>query len=287
MFRSFRLLISYILIMGRRTSVEKRELVITHFKNGKTQKQIAEIVNLSCSTVQYIIQRYVREGRIADKSRKAPNKIFTEADELWILRKIKQNPRLSAPALAKEAENFLGKSCNPETIRRILRRADFHGRTARNKPFISPKNLKSRLQFARDHVNKDQSFWDKVIFADESKFNLFGSDGKSYIWRKPNTELHPQNLRGTVKHGGGHVMVWGCMSSSGVGNLVFINDTMDKTVYLNLFQNNLLQSAEKLGIADDFWFYQDNDPKHKSNIVQAWLSRNCPHVVKHQPNHQI
>lgn len=265
--------------MGRRTTLEKREVVIQHFKDGKTQKQIGEMVNLSASTVQYIIQRFVRENRVADKIRKAPNKIFTESDERWILRKIKQDPHLSAPALAKEAEISLGKTCNPETIRRILRHDNFHGRTARNKPFISPKNLKSRLKFAKDHVNKDQSFWNTVIFADESKFNLFGSDGKSYVWRKPNTELQPKNLRGTVKHGGGHVMVWGCMSSAGVGKLVFIDDTMDKHVYLDLLKNNLLQSAEKLGVREGFRFYQDNDPKHKSQLVQTWLVWNCPHIV--------
>lgn len=261
--------------MGRRTSIEKRELVITHYKNGKSQKKIAEIVDLSISTVQYIIQRFVRENRVVDKARDAPNKIFREADERWILRKIKKEPTISAPTLTKEVETVLGKSCNPETIRRILRKADFHGRTARNKPFVSERNKKSRLQFAESHVNKDETYWEDVIFADESKFNLFGSDGKAFVWRKPNTELDPKNLRGTVKHGGGHVMVWGCMSSAGVGNLVFIDDTMDKTVYLNLLKSNLLQSAEKLGIRDRFRFYQDNDPKHKSQLVQTWLIWNC------------
>ncbi|XP_039969441.1 uncharacterized protein LOC120781305 [Bactrocera tryoni] len=38
--------------------------------------------------------------------------------------------------------------------------------------------------------------------------------------------------------------------------------------------------AEDLGIKDDFRFYQDNDPKHTSGIVQTWLIYNCPHVMK-------
>lgn len=265
--------------MGRRTTIEQRELIIHHYKNGHSRRKIAEMVCLSDSTVQCIIYRFRHENRILDKGRKAPNKIFNDADERYIVRKIKKNPKLSAPKLVAEVKNELNKSCSAETIRRILRNHDFNGRIARRKPFISRKNQAARLKFAKEHITKDSSFWEHVIFADESKFNIFGSDGQTYVWRKPNTELQNKNLKPTVKHGGGSVMVWACMSSSGVGNLQFIENTMDKNMYLDILKANLLQSAEKLGIRDEFRFYQDNDPKHKSGIVQTWLIWNCPHLM--------
>ncbi|GFX25180.1 transposable element Tcb1 transposase [Trichonephila clavipes] len=65
---------------------------------------------------------------------------------------------------------------------------------------------------------KTDNFWKKVIFSDESKFNIFGSDGRRTVWRKPNTALDPKNLHPTVKHGGVSIMVWGRMVSNGVGN---------------------------------------------------------------------
>ncbi|XP_065363321.1 uncharacterized protein LOC135956697 [Calliphora vicina] len=217
---------------------------------------------------------------ISDKGRSAPNKIFNATDERYIVRKIRQNPKLSAPKLATEVKNELNKTCSAETIRRVLRKHDFNGRVARKKPFINKKNQAARLKFAKEHINKDSSFWEPVIFADESKFNIFGSDGQTYVWRKPNTELQNQNLKPTVKHGGGSVMVWACMSSSGVGNLQFIETTMNKDVYLDILKANLLQSAEKLGIRQQFRFYQDNDPKHKAGVVQSWLIWNCPHLMQ-------
>lgn len=266
--------------MGPRTTIEQRELVLKHFKNGHSRRKIAEMVSLSDSTVQSIIYRFVRENRMHDKGRNAPNKIFNKTDERHIVRKIRENPRVSAPKIANEVEAELGKSCHPETIRRVLREHDLNGRIARKKPFISARNMKTRVNFTKEHLNKDAAFWNTVIFADESKFNIFGSDGASYVWRKPNTELQAKNLKATVKHGGGSVMVWACMSAAGVGKLEFIETTMDKMRYLDILRSNLLDSAEKLGIRDNFRFYQDNDPKHKSGIVQTWLVWNCPHVMQ-------
>ena len=92
----------------------------------------------------------------------------------------------------------------------------------------------------------------------------------------PNTELQNQNLKPIVKHGGGSVMVWACMSSSGVGILQSIESTRNKDIYLDILKANLLQSAEKLGTRDQFRFNNDNEPKHKAGLVQSWLIWNCP-----------
>ncbi|GBM31488.1 hypothetical protein AVEN_141187-1 [Araneus ventricosus] len=71
-------------------------------------------------------------------------------------------------------------------------------------------------------VDKDISFWKSAIFVDESKCNIFGSDGRIIVWRKPNEELNPKNLLPTVMEMGGGIMVWGYFATSDMGNLVFI-----------------------------------------------------------------
>lgn len=66
-------------------------------------------------------------------------------------------------------------------------------------------------------------------------------------------------------------MVWGCMGSNVVGNLEFIESKMKKIDYLNTFLKNLKATAQKLGVSDDFYFQQDNNPKHTAYIVRLWL----------------
>ena len=133
------------------------------------------------------------------------------------------------------------------------------------------RNRKFRIESAVYHLKKDESWWNVVIFRDESKFNLFGSDERVMVWCKPNTELKPQNLKPTVKHGGGNVMVWGGISSKSVGKFLFIDGIMKQHSYLKILNDYLKQSAEKMGIKDIFKLYRDNDPKHKAYKVRPWL----------------
>ncbi|GBM05993.1 Transposable element Tc1 transposase [Araneus ventricosus] len=117
-------------------------------------------------------------------------------------------------------------------------------------------------------VDEYISFWESVIFVDESKFNIFGSNGRITVCRKPNEELNPKNLLPTVKDGGGGIMVWGCFAASGMGNLVFIENNMDQCKYMNILKENLKISAQKLGIQNTFKLYDDNDSKHTALNVR-------------------
>ena len=75
----------------------------------------------------------------------------------------------------------------------------------------------------------------------------------------------------TVKHGGGGVIIWGCMATSGVSQLTFINSTLDPLGYLNTLKENLKHSAQNLNHGDDFSFQQDNDQKNTAHNVMFWL----------------
>lgn len=50
-------------------------------------------------------------------------------------------------------------------------------------------------------------FRHSVIRSDESKYNLFGSNGRQSVTRKPNTGLETCNMHPTVKHGAGNVLI--------------------------------------------------------------------------------
>ncbi|GBN23102.1 hypothetical protein AVEN_251870-1 [Araneus ventricosus] len=114
-------------------------------------------------------------------------------------------------------------------------------------------------------LDKDISFCESVIFVDESKINIFGSDGRIGVWRKPNEELNPKNLLPTVEHGAGGIMVCGCFTASGVANLFSL-----KIIWTNIsiLKENLKISAPKLRIQNTFKLFQDNDLEHTALNVR-------------------
>ncbi len=84
---------------------------------------------------------------------------------------------------------------------------------------------KACKQFAEDKQTKDVDYWNHVLWSDEIKINLFGSDGVKRLWRQPSEEYKDKRVLPTVKHGGGSVMVWGCMSAAGTVEIQFIEGT--------------------------------------------------------------
>ncbi len=68
---------------------------------------------------------------------------------------------------------------------------------------------KGAKQFAEDKQTKDMDYWNNVLWSDEIKINIFGSDGVKRVWRQPGEESKDKCVLPTVKHSGGSVMVWG------------------------------------------------------------------------------
>ena len=110
------------------------------------------------------------------------------------------------------------------STQRRLREAGLHGRKARKKLHLTVAHRRARLCFARDHKYWTAEQWSKVIFSDESRFLLFRSDGRAYIWRALDEEFHDECLQARVKHGGGGIMVWGALTLEGSGTLRKLKD---------------------------------------------------------------
>lgn len=268
---------------GKRTSFDITQLVYYNHHMGKSVQELSEMFSLTRQTIYNILNRAKNEGRLEPKPTNGRPSKISKRTERVLLRKIDRNPQISTRNLASELKEECGVLVSHETIRQFLKNNQYTSRVARKKPLLSAQNVEKRLSFARMYIGKPNDYWDDVIFCDETKIMLYYNDGPNRVWRKPLKALENRNIIPTVKFGKLSVMVWGCISSKGVGDLVFIENTMDAQQYLQILQGHLIKSAEQFGFPGDikpqFKFYQDNDPKHKEHTVKMWLLFNCNKVL--------
>ncbi len=144
------------------------------------------------------------------------------------------------------------------------------GRVAPSKPLLHPINERKRLLWVKKYKHYSIENWKKVLFTNESKFEIHGNNRRVYVRRRRGERLSNQCLKSTVKHGGGNINVWGCFSFNGVGNLYRIKGNLEKKQYHSILQRHAIPSGKRL-CGRGFTLVQDNDPKHTSNLCKKYL----------------
>lgn len=201
----------------------RKKIINLHGKLGKSYRKICVLLDIPKTTIARVIQRHKNEGRIGNGPRTGRPSEVTPRLKRILKRIVDDEPTLSARKIVTIMSEAHGLTVGKETVRKTILSFGYRSCVRRKKPFISKKNRKDRLEFAKKYLNEPPEFWETVLFTDESKYNIFGWDGRVKVWRKPSEGLNPKYTQKTVKHNGGGVLVWGCMAANGVGKLAFID----------------------------------------------------------------
>lgn len=254
----------------RELSPATRSAIITLHRENNSLRIIAQKLKLTYRAVQGTVKRYQTTGTTASRKRPGRPKVTTPNDDLRIALTSKRNRRLTAPEIRAQLNEGRAKPVSLTTVKRRLAKAGLHGRIAARKPLLRPQNRKKRLEWAKLHKDWDMDMWSKVLWTDESKFQVFGSNRRTFVRRRVGERMLPECVAPTVKHGGGSVLVWGSFSFNGVGDLHRIEGILKKENYRDILEHHAIPSGVRL-IGEGFYFQQDNDPKHTSRLCKNYL----------------
>ena len=103
------------------------------------------------------------------------------------------------------------KNVSTYTVRRRLSEADLYGRIAIDKPLLKKQiNIKS-LHWTKERINRTIEQWNKVLWTDKSKFEVFRSNRRIYTRRRVGERAATPSITPTIKHGGSSLTVWGLL----------------------------------------------------------------------------
>jgi transposase len=236
---------------------------------GRSSRQISEEVGISKTSVLRVRNGAGLENGAQKGGR--PRKL-TARDRRQLVRNVTSGRKDSASGIASQFFEESGIVISSDTVRRALRDEGMTAVVKKKKPLLLKKHRIARMEFARKYEHWLIADWERVLFSDETKINRFGSDGNRWVWIKNSTQITDRDVQGTVKFGGGSIMIWGCMMACGVGHACRIDGRMDSELYVKILAGEMLQSLDFHDKSKaEIVFMQDNDPKHKSRLAMEWL----------------
>lgn len=253
--------------MGK-ISVQTKKSIQNLLEKGSTHREISSKLLIPRSTVALQSKKL----NFKTKSKVGRHKILSERDETFCVKQISTGKIPTAVGVSKELKKQFNITVSTDTIARVLKKRGLKSAEKKKKPLLSQKNIRSRLDFAKSHQDWTSDDWERVIYSDETKINRFNSDGRAWFWSRDPNALNEQSVQPTLKHGGGRIMMWGCMTAKGVGYSCKIDSTMDQHLYKNILEDELMQTIEYYEYdSSKVIFQHDNDPKHTAKSVKEWL----------------
>ncbi|KAL0182140.1 hypothetical protein M9458_021515, partial [Cirrhinus mrigala] len=243
-------------VMGYKTIAKQLGEKVTV---GAIIRRMEETQN-NCHNSQNYPQNLPRSG--------APRKISPHGVTM-IIRRVRNQPRTTQEDLVNDLK-AAGTIVTKKTIGNTLRHEGLKSCSAHMVPLLKKAHVQARLKFANEHLNDSEENWVNLLGSDETKIKLFGISSTHRVWRRRNAAYDPKNTIPTIKHGGGNIMLWGCFSTKGTGQLHRIKGTMDGAMYRQILSEKLLPSL-KMGHR---WVFQhDNDPIHTAKATKEWFRK--------------
>ncbi|CAG8631173.1 17709_t:CDS:1, partial [Cetraspora pellucida] len=156
---------------------DKRSRIYAHYKEGFSSCYIAKKENVSQSSVVRICNKADTTSSVKDLPKCGASRIFTNRDERSIIRLLVSGVCTNAVEIQKHLRIYENIEVSENTVKRALRRNGLSFCVKHKKPILTKRTRKERFEFAKKYKDWSVEDWHRIIWSDESKFNIYGSDG--------------------------------------------------------------------------------------------------------------
>ena len=162
-------------------------IIVSCDLSGLSSRAIAVKLNRSKSTVSFILRKWKIDGHCDNGERCRRPKILTNRDRRTLKRETVYKRAQPMATIRQEFQAATGVSVFIGTLRTEVHQFGCSGRAPAHKPHITKRNKEETWYL--DHSNWTFKQWKLVLWSNESRFTLFRSDGRVWVWRLPSERL--------------------------------------------------------------------------------------------------
>lgn len=260
--------------MGKKSDLTEfqRGMIVGARCVGTSISKTAALVKCSRAAVVNVYKEWtIKQKTGSQRQTCGRHRVLNARSERRLARVVQRNRRATVRQIASHLNQGATVNVSERTVRRTLRRIGYGSRRPVRKPLLSALNKRRRLQFAKEHKHWTVDDWKRVMWSDESRFQMHRADGRMRIWRKQHESMDPNCIATTLQAGGGNVMVWGMFSWYCMGPLIPVPQRLNAQGYLSIIADQVHPFMSMVYSGGDGYFQQDNAPCHKAGIVLRWF----------------
>ncbi|CAG9133644.1 unnamed protein product [Plutella xylostella] len=257
------------------TTPEEAAQVVALLQQGLSQRAVAAQLHLSQSAVSRVYRRFQETGAFNRRPRTGRHRCTSERDDRFIVSTSLRNRHLTGVDVQQELRRVRQVTVSEWTVRRRLKEANLTPKRPASGPKLTAGHRQARLQFAREHLDWSIAQWRSVLFTDECRVCLHGSDRRGRVYRRPGERFAQCCFAETVAYGGGSCMMWAGISLEGKTALVFVPGggrggglTADRYI-TDILLGHVVPYAEFVG--EDFVLMHDNARCHTARVSRQFL----------------
>ena len=258
-----------------RLTPEERERAIGMLQTGSSNREVATAFGCHRMTIVRLRRRLQQTGTTRDRPRSGRPPVTNP-------------PGRSLPSPTASTEQVSdGHSDSKHSARTPNKPSDCEAKTPTtwNKtiPAITsyavdtPASTKTELRGPENVRRWQNRNWQRVLFTDESRFQLHVADGRRRVYRRRGEREARCCVQEVIPFGGGNVMVWGGILGNVTTNLVVIDGNLTGQRYINtVLQPVVIPFLQR---HPHTLFQQDNARPHVANQTLQFLNANNVNVL--------
>ena len=257
-----------------RLNQNQRIQALTMLARGDNVCNVSRAFYCRRNTIIRLRQRFQQTGGVADRRRPCRPRITNPRTDRFITLTHLRRRFQTATSSARQY------GISKQTVLRRLRQARQPIRPRR--PYVgqvlTARHRAARLQWAQRGFRWVRQQWARVLFFDESRFNLSHHDGRIRIFRRIGERFADNCLIQRDRFGGGSVMVRGGVVGRRKTNFIVVQGNLNaQGKYINqILQPEAVPFLQRHGPAI---LMHDNARHHVARICRQFLNRNNVNVL--------